>query len=398
LILDDGALAQGRIAVRQAAGVLPDGTPFEIPGDDASPPALTIDPSLKEARVFLAIVRDRPGAPTTTFDESGLKQGFRYASRVEELADVNEGSSEQAPVQMAAPQLRLVAEPELTGALAGLALARVTERRADGQVQLDTTFIPPHLSSNDDTVLGGYVRELMGVLHQRSIALAESMLHPGRGGASEIASFLLLQVVNRYGALFDHFEATPGLHPERLYSECVQLAGELATFSGERRLERPFPAYDHDALAETFRPVMARLRSALAVELEQNAIRIELKDLKYGVRMAVFNDRSLLKSADFVLAVNAQVPAETIRLNFPRQSKLAPAEMLRRLVEGVLPGIPLRPLPVAPRQIPFHAGFTYFEIDTKHEYWQKLDGSSGLAIHVPDPFPGAELELWAIRG
>lgn len=398
LVLDDGMLAQGRVAIRQATGVLPDGTPFSIPADDAAPPPLAISPELKDARVFLAVVRHREGTPSTTFDEETLRPGFRFTSRVVEISDTNEGAPQPVPVQIATLQFQLIAEPDLTDAMAGLAIARVTERRADGHVVLDPTFVPPHLSVIDEPLLGGYVRELKGVLRHRSASLADSMLHPGRGGVSEIASFLLLQVINRYGALFDHFETIAGLHPERLYSECVQLAGELATFSGERRLSRPFPAYDHDALAETFRPVMAQLRSSLSVELEQSAVRIELKDLKYGVRMASIGDRGLLKTADFVLAVNAHVPAETIRLNFPRQAKLAPAEMLRRLIEGVLPGIPLRPLQVAPRQIPYHAGFTYFEIDTKHDYWQKLESSSGLAIHVPDPFPGAELELWAIRG
>ena len=58
----------------------------------------------------------------------------------------------------------------------------------------------------------------------------------------------------------------------------------------------------------------------------------------------------------------------------------------------------LRALPVAPRQIPFHAGFCYFELETRgNEMWRQLETSSGLAMHVAGDFPGLELEFWAIR-
>ena len=57
----------------------------------------------------------------------------------------------------------------------------------------------------------------------------------------------------------------------------------------------------------------------------------------------------------------------------------------------------LRALPVAPRQLPFHAGFHYFELDRGGELWKQLERSGSLALHVAGDFPGLELELWAIR-
>ena len=62
-----------------------------------------------------------------------------------------------------------------------------------------------------------------------------------------------------------------------------------------------------------------------------------------------------------------------------------------------LPGIPLKPLAVAPRQLPYHAGFTYFELERNSDYWKELRKSGGFAMHVGGDFPGLELELWAIR-
>ena len=58
----------------------------------------------------------------------------------------------------------------------------------------------------------------------------------------------------------------------------------------------------------------------------------------------------------------------------------------------------LRALPVAPRQIPYHAGYTYFELDTRNnDLWRQLDQSGGLAMHIAGEFPGLELAFWAIR-
>ena len=75
-----------------------------------------------------------------------------------------------------------------------------------------------------------------------------------------------------------------------------------------------------------------------------------------------------------MLAVNAQMPSEALRTRFPTQVKIGPVERIRDLVNLQLPGVALRPLPVAPRQIPFHAGFNYFELETRgSELWHQLE-------------------------
>ena len=52
---------------------------------------------------------------------------------------------------------------------------------------------------------------------------------------------------------------------------------------------------------------------------------------------------------------------------------------------------------MAPRQIPYHAGFVYFELDQGHELWGQLQTSGGVALHVAGEFPGLTLEFWALR-
>ena len=63
-----------------------------------------------------------------------------------------------------------------------------------------------------------------------------------------------------------------------------------------------------------------------------------------------------------------------------------------------LPGVTLQPMPVAPRQIPFHTGASYFELETRNsDLWRQLEKSGGMAMHIAGEFPDLELAFWAIR-
>ena len=137
-----------------------------------------------------------------------------------------------------------------------------TEKRADRALVLDDSYIPPVLDVAASKPLAAFRSELLGLLHQRGEALAGRVVASGAGGASEIADFMLLQLVNRAEPLINHLSQLSPLHPERFYSELVSLAGEFATFSTAGRRPTEYPQYQHDALALSFAPVMQALREA----------------------------------------------------------------------------------------------------------------------------------------
>jgi type VI secretion system protein ImpJ len=207
----------------------------------------------------------------------------------------------------------------------------------------------------------------------------------------------MLQTLNRNEPVFAQHTATPNAHPRELHRDALRLAGDLATLASNARRPPDFAPYRHDDLQGCMTPVFEALRGMLSAVLEQNALQIELVDRKHGVRTAVVSDLELLRSASFVLAINAQMPGEQLRQRFPAQVKIGPAEKIRDLVNLQLPGIALQPLPVAPRQLPFHAGYFYFELDRGGDLWRLLERSGNFAMHIPGDFPGLELELWAIR-
>ncbi|MBC7476677.1 MAG: type VI secretion system baseplate subunit TssK, partial [Pseudorhodobacter sp.] len=212
-----------------------------------------------------------------------------------------------------------------------------------------------------------------------------------------ITDFLLLMVCNRALPLIKHLGTIENVHPATVFAEGIRLAGELSTFMATDKRAPDIPAYQHDNLTRTFAPLIRVLRQYLSSVLEATAISIPLEPRKYGISVGVIADRKLLSTAGFVLAVTADIPDEAVRRHFAGQVKIGPVEEIRQLVNSALPGIGMRPLPVAPRQIPYHAGVVYFQLDADSAYWGKMTTSGGIAVHVSGDYPGLSMELWAIR-
>jgi type VI secretion system protein ImpJ len=294
--------------------------------------------------------------------------------------------------------MRLLPESDPTADFACLPLAHVLECRADGNVVLDDAFIPTVLKSGVASRLTTFLSELQGMLHQRGEALAARAVASGRGGAAEIADFLLLQAVNRYEPVIAHLAAQPHCHPEELYRMLLEIAGDLSTLTSPARRPPRFVGYRHDALRPTFEPVILALRKALSVVLESNALSIPITQKKYGVSVALVADHSLFDNAMFVLAARADMAAEDLRTRLLLQIKIGSPEKLRDLVNLQLPGVALRPMAVAPRQIPYHAGSAYFELDRASELWRGMQSAGVIALHQAGELAGLNLELWAIRG
>ena len=396
LALDAGMLAIGRVGIARASGILPDGTPFSMPLHDAQPMALDVPTDMKGELVCLAVPLAREGVTQVGFDAAEAHELRRWKADSEELRDHTNAADEPEPVQTGRLDLRLVRVKEAGEGYALLGVARVMERRSDNQVLLDPLYIAPQTRIDATQQLSAHATLLHGLIHQRARAFAARMGQLSHG-ISEMADFLMLQALNRAEPVFRQHALAPNTHPKELYLACLQLAGDLSTFTSDARFPSEYPPYRHDDLHATFVPVIADLRRMLSTVLERNAIQIELVDRSHGVRTAVFPDAELARSASFVLAVNAQMPAEQLRSRFPAQSKLGPSDKLRDLVNLQLPGVVLRSLPTAPRQLPFHAGFHYFELDRGGELWKQLERSGSLALFVAGDFPALELELWAIR-
>jgi type VI secretion system protein ImpJ len=397
LELERDLLAIGKLGLRRAVGIFPDGTPFRLPDDDPLPAALDIGAQVRDQIIYLATpLRAASGLDAT---RDGADDGaVRHKVGEFEARDTSAPSPATALVEVATLKTRLMTAAEIGDGFARIPVAHVVECRADRQVVLDERFIPSVLDARAAPRLSTFMTEVVGLLHQRGEALAGRVAATGRAATAELADFLMLQAINRYEPLFAHLADSGLVHPEDLYRVCVLAAGELSTFTTPAKRPPPFAGYRHDRLRESYEPVMAGLRAELSVVLEQSAIPIPIEAKKFGIHVAVVPDRALFGTAVFILAARADLQAEELRRRFPAQLKIGPVEKIRDLVNLQLPGLPVQPVPVAPRQIPYHAGFVYFELDQSHELWTQLKGSGGVAMHVAGEFPGLALEFWAVRG
>lgn len=396
LQLDDSLLALGRVGIARASGIWPDGTPFAIPQLDPAPAPLDIPADLKNEIIYLALPVQREGLNEADFGGGASDELARFEAIVENVRDNTDATTEPEDIQTGRLKLRLLRAKELTDAYTVLGCALVAERRSDNAVMLERSYIAPQVVCDASGQLSSSLTLLHGLVRQRAHTLAGKMGQLGHG-VSEVAQFLRLQLLNRHEPLLRQFSSAPNVHPRDLFHVCLQLAGELSTFHTAARRSPDFPLYQHDDLRGCFTPVFDAIRDMLSAVEEDNAIQIELVDRKFGVRTAVVPDLEMTRSATFVLAVNAQIPGEQLRARFPAQTKVGPVESIKELVNFNLAGITLRALPVAPRQLPFHAGYFYFELERGGELWQKFEASGNLALHVAGDFPGLELALWAIR-
>mgnify|MGYP006193217907 FL=1 len=164
LLIDQGLLAQGKLAIVSARGLLPDGTPFNIPHDDLPPSPLDIDDSLRDGLVYLALPLKRAGARDTV-DAGEALHGARYVSRVSEVRDDNAPFENRAPVAVGSRALCLLTAQDGISDYAAIGLVRIKEKRADRALVLDDTYIPPVLDVAASKPLAAFRSELLGLLH-----------------------------------------------------------------------------------------------------------------------------------------------------------------------------------------------------------------------------------------
>lgn len=395
LEVDPQYLALGKLVISRAWGILPDGTLFET---DTLRGALTLDlPSdISNQLIYLTAPIVVPGGVEGRMPEQ-TDIIARYIFAPVETMDTYSTSNAVLSLECARLALELKIGEQADAAYIKMPVALVQEMTTDGAAVLDKNFSPTYLNVAASEYLSSLLREIIALLARRSEVLAATLSGGTNSGTAEIADFLLLQTINRNELLFRHLVEMETLHPETFYTHLLAMVGEISTFAGGEKRPPSHFSYDHGDQYKTFQVLMTEARSILSMVLEQHAIELPLQPRKYGISVSPIQDRQLFQDAEFILAVSADLDMEEIRSTLPQQLKIGPVERIRDLVNLHLPGIALRPLPVAPRQIPFHAGKTYFRLDLTSDDLAQLERSGGFAFHISGVFPGLSLNFWAIR-
>ncbi|MBO3277353.1 type VI secretion system baseplate subunit TssK [Pseudomonas schmalbachii] len=396
LEIDRQYLNMGKLVVSRASGILPDGSLFDL-ALQGEMLAVDVPPNTSNTPVHLAL-------PLVTGDHIEARRAeqqdvlARYTAHAEEIADSNAGEGSSCQVSCARPNFRLLlGEQQNDHAYVKLKLCDVLDTSPDGVISLDPEFIPSFVHFHASGYLLSCLKEVVSMLAHRGDTLAERIRSTGKVGGAEVGDFMMLQLINRTELVLRHYLGLEQVHPEEIYRTLLAMLGDLATFASDSKRPRLDSRYQHGDQGASFRKLMDAIRQVLSMVLEQHAIELPLQQRQYGIQVSTLHDHKLLGSAAFVLAASAQCDTEELRQRLPSQLKVGPVERIRQLVNLHLPGIRVKPLPVAPRQIPFHANKAYFTLELSAEELAQLERSGGFAFHVSGEFSGLELKFWAIR-
>lgn len=396
LDVDVQYLNLGKVVVNQASGVLPDGSLFELSGA-MEPLLLQVPANAGRQAVYLAL----PLATDNQVEVRRKEQGdvlARYVACETEIGDSNAGVDSRCQVHCARPDLRLLlGEQPSDPFYVKLQVAQVQDSTQEGGVRLDEDFVPTFIHLQGAGYVSSCVKEVISLLATRGDAIAARIQGSGASAGAQVGDFLMLQLINRAELILRHYLSQAQVRPEALYRELLAILGELSTFATDNKRAQWVPHYQHGDQGTSFRGLMEGLRTVLSLVLEQHAIELTLQQRQYGVLVCPVSDLKLLGAATFILAATAQCDSEELRHRLPAHLKIGPVERIRELVNLHLAGIKVTPLPVAPRQIPFHAGKTYFMLELSPRDIAQLEQSGGFAFHASGEFAELELDFWAIR-
>ncbi|TDM05871.1 MAG: type VI secretion system baseplate subunit TssK [Ideonella sp. MAG2] len=400
LDIDVESLSLGKLVLARCSGVFPDGTPFQCPGHAKLPAPLTLGDEHVQQLMYLALPIRAPNSEETSFDNApgSLARFSVFDAEVRDSNSIGQGSR---PVQLSNLRLALIPEKELTSAWMGLPLARVTALRSDGQVDLDPDFIAPVNQYGASTLLTQWLTHLHGTCKHRAEFLAARLSGSGgQGGAqaAEVSDFMLLQILNRYEPLLEHALLVKESSPEALYTTLRSMTGELATFV-RTTTRRPIavPNYLHRDPYLSFKALIDEARFLLNALMVRSAEDIPLLTKPNGMYQASVDPAVISSFSALVLAVSADLPTDQIAAQFSAHGKAAASDRLPELVRLHLPGIGLRVLPVPPRQIPFNAGYVYFQFEMRGPLWDHMATHGGIGLHIGRPMPGLKMQLWGVR-
>jgi type VI secretion system protein ImpJ len=393
LEIDRDLAQQSKFALRRAVGVMPDGTPFDIPGDSPLPPPIDVPDNAGNQMVWLCLPAPAPN--TREVDHRVSDSASRFLEGSETFIDSTSELRDEHEIDIAYPRLAYELRRTPKPGYFNLGVARILEIQ-DKALVFDEKYAPPVLVCRAHSVVSGWIDRISGWVENKLEELSRYAADPTAGGGLQSVDYLVLQLLNRTIPVLRHLRGSAYVHPERLYVALIALAGELATFTTTDRRARTYPNYDHNNLEAVFEPVLRDLQDFLSARLGRRAIRLEIIERADNAFVSPIRDRSLFRNASFVLEVAARLPLTEIQRQFPNLFKLGPNTKMNEIVHAHLPGVPLVHLPTPPPQIRAITDHVYFFLDRKSPLWQEFSTAASIGMHFSGDWPELELELWAV--
>jgi len=402
LEVDPEALRNGRFALTEVRGVLPDGTPFAAPQETPLPAPRTIQEHfgarLESLPVHIGLPAAREGrAQLGTLAQLGAP-GPRYTPDRLPLRDGNLGSGER-DVTIGHPNLCILFPDDALSEYDALPVAEL-QRAGENAYTLRREYIPPGLTvSGSDRLLSLLTdaRERLETTSNEFSAKRRESGDVADFAVGDLRVFGYLSSVNAHMPLFRHFVTHRRAHPEQIYLALASLVGELCTFSARHRAV-DLPLYDHAAPSEAFNKLHAILADLLVSRGGDKSFHIELQKEDASLHVGLLNDpRHLEPATSLFLGARAEMEAPALLRELPARIKIGSRDQIDFIVAQALRGVPIEFVQVPPALLPRKATYFYFKLNPDCDAWEGVRKARNIAIYAPADLPGLSLELVGLR-
>jgi type VI secretion system protein ImpJ len=396
--LDDEAIQNGRVSIRHARGILPDGLPFSMPEPDALVEPLNIRPLMSEIEDNITVYFGAPAYRTDTANcASEPDQDVRYTAEKMVLHDENTGRDEKE-VKLGRKNFRLYTDNQVPPGYVGFPIARV--RRESSRFVYDASFVPPCLHIMNSKRLVNLLDQLIIKLEEKGATLARQpqAAQSTRGGFStgEVSAFWVLNTINSNLPTFRHLSKLGKVHPEELFRALLRLAGSLCTFVPDSN-PSSLPLYDHDRLAERFDALEKHIHVHLDKIFPPNdCVPIPLRIYANFFHAGVIQNPRCFGPSKWILSIRSPIAEADLISLVPKLVKICSALHIERLAASAISGLTLSHLPAPPATVARKVENQYFSISKEGRCWDYIVSTKQIGVYVPQQIPKAEAEILVV--
>jgi type VI secretion system protein ImpJ len=402
IAIDTGALANGAFALNSCSGILPDGTIFSFPREDDPPPSRSFAEHFtheqQTCEVYLALPLIAEGR--SSMDSSGEERGSLFRYRGQNVTIIDEVSgSQKKQIEVGVYNFSLLFGDESLDNYTTLRIGKL-KRNPNGQVECDEEYIPPLSQVGGSRYLLGQLRSLLEMLLAKSTALSQGRKEGATGKASfsgtEETAFRLLETVNTYTPLVNHYHFEPRVGPFDLFRLLTQFSGALTAFSAEVSL-RDMTRYDHENLSGTFGGLVKIIRTVLEADIDAGCINVPIEQVNPSTYVCKLPNEKLLSSARFYMGVTAKVSEKELIIGVAQRIKMSSRDRLDLLISSAMPGLTLIHVAHPPEGLSTKPGYQYFALDQQSQFWRGMQSAGSIAFYFPNNYADLKLEMLALR-
>ncbi|MES2614654.1 MAG: type VI secretion system baseplate subunit TssK [Bdellovibrionota bacterium] len=394
LTLDISGLNEGRLGIISCAGIMPDGTFFVAPQEAPLPQSITVTPDLfgdnKELTIYLALLSK---------SSSNSPKAHYHSGRF--VFDKVNIENENIPVSR--PHFTLIAGKQKLENYSYLAVANIIEVRSDGSIILDTNFIHPTFSLQNNPKLMTKMKDLHSNVKQKTKILSNLCTASAHTGSQLSASHMdasMLEIYNHFDVYLQRVLKSTAIHPQDVYYQLTEFYAKLATYLDATKMAKDIKTYNHYNIADSYDDISEELKTQFRTALDRPATQSVLKQGFLNAYYTQDLKPRVVPYLYFVLIVSADMPSENIKKYFPGQCKVSAASHIDHHFKSMSTGVKLMPLSVIPQHVPYFHDSVYFQLPQIEEYeeaWQAIDEEGQIAFHVTGDYPELKMQLWLIK-